>query len=71
MEPNGSLPHYQESSTGPYPDPDQSSPYYFIQLSKIHPSIHRRALIITLQLEIPNNNLGNLRKGSVTISNIT
>jgi hypothetical protein len=35
MEPEGSLPCSQEPSTGPYPQPDQSSPYHTI-LSKIH-----------------------------------
>jgi hypothetical protein len=28
MEPEGSLPCSQEPSTGPYPELDQSSPYY-------------------------------------------
>jgi hypothetical protein len=35
MEPDGSLPCSQDPSTGPYPEPDQSSPYQPI-LSKIH-----------------------------------
>jgi hypothetical protein len=28
MEPEGSLPHSQESSTGPYHEPDKTSPYH-------------------------------------------
>jgi hypothetical protein len=35
MEPEGLLSCLQEPSTGPYPEPDQSSPYHPI-LSKIH-----------------------------------
>jgi hypothetical protein len=38
MEPNGSLPHLQEPSTGPYPEPDQSSPY--------HPILSLRFILI-------------------------
>jgi hypothetical protein len=35
MEPEGSLPRSQESSTGPYPKPDRFNPYHPI-LTKIH-----------------------------------
>jgi hypothetical protein len=28
MEPEGSLSYSQEPSTGPYPEPDQSTPYH-------------------------------------------
>jgi hypothetical protein len=36
MEPEGLLPYLQESSTGPYPEPDQSSPYHPSYLYMIH-----------------------------------
>jgi hypothetical protein len=36
MEPEGSLPGSQEPSTGPYPEPDKSSPYYPSYFSKNH-----------------------------------
>jgi hypothetical protein len=39
MEPEGSLRYSQEPSTGPYPEPDRSSPYHSI-LSKIHFILH-------------------------------
>jgi hypothetical protein len=35
MEPEGSLPYSQQLSAGPYPEPDQTSPYHPI-LYKIH-----------------------------------
>jgi hypothetical protein len=28
MEPNDSLSYSQETSTGPYPEPDEASPYH-------------------------------------------
>jgi hypothetical protein len=42
MEPEGSSQCSQEPSTGPYPEPDQSSPYYLILRSILILSIHLR-----------------------------
>jgi hypothetical protein len=39
METEGSLPFSQGPSTGPYTEPDKSSPYTPSYLSKIHVSI--------------------------------
>jgi len=36
MEPEGSLPFLQKSATGPYPEPDESSPYVPLCFPKIH-----------------------------------
>jgi len=30
MEAEGLLPHLQEPSTGPYPEPDESNPHFLI-----------------------------------------
>jgi hypothetical protein len=35
MHPEGSLPHSQELSTYPYPEPEQSSPHHPIHVCKI------------------------------------
>jgi hypothetical protein len=35
MELGGSLPLSQENSTGPYPEPDQSSPYHYATSRKV------------------------------------
>jgi hypothetical protein len=42
MEPEGSLPYSQDPSTGPHPEPDQSSPYHPILRSILILSIHLR-----------------------------
>jgi hypothetical protein len=39
MEPEGSLPCSQEPSTGPYPEPDQSTPHYPILSQNINLTI--------------------------------
>jgi hypothetical protein len=33
MEPEGSLPYSQDSATGPYPEPRESSPHLFTLFS--------------------------------------
>jgi hypothetical protein len=43
MEPEGSLPSSQQPSTGPYPEPHQSSPYHPV-LAEIHFNIILRRL---------------------------
>jgi hypothetical protein len=49
MQPEGSLPRSQEPSTGPYPEPDRSSPY--------HPILSLRSILISsthLRLGLPS-----------------
>jgi hypothetical protein len=49
MEPEGSLPCSQETSTGPYPEPDQSNSY--------HPMLFQRPILILsthLRLGLPS-----------------
>jgi hypothetical protein len=36
MEPEGLLPCSQGPSTGPYPEPEQSSPYQSLKNHKVH-----------------------------------
>jgi hypothetical protein len=57
MEPDGLLPCSQEPSTGPYPEPDRSSPYHHI-LSKIyfnifHPPTSLFFLVVSSHLAFP------------------
>jgi hypothetical protein len=47
MEPEGSLSCSQEPSTGPYPEPDQSSPY--------HPILYLEDPFSYLRLGIPSS----------------
>jgi hypothetical protein len=42
MEPKGSLSYSQEPATEPYPEPDESSPYFHPYFSKGHSNIHLR-----------------------------
>jgi len=42
MEPEGSLPHSQASANCPYPEPDQSIPYFLSQFFKIHLNRHNK-----------------------------
>jgi hypothetical protein len=38
MEPEGSFPYSQEPATGPYPEPDESSPYHQILFLSVSPT---------------------------------
>jgi hypothetical protein len=55
MEPEGSLPCSQEPTIGPYPEPDQSSPYYCIHFSKIHLNIILHLIYVYLVVSFPPN----------------
>jgi hypothetical protein len=50
MEPEVSVPYLQEPATGPYPEPDESSPYHPILATAMsEPALHR-----LLTLHVPN-----------------
>jgi hypothetical protein len=56
MEPEGSLPCSQEPSTGPYPESDQSNPYYpilKIHFNIVHPSYVLVFPVVSFLLAFP------------------
>jgi hypothetical protein len=68
MELEGSLPWPQEPSTGPYPDPDQCSPYHTI-ISLVRyisePALYKLTIFHVPNLKAIFLSLGNVSKESV------
>jgi hypothetical protein len=60
MEPGGSLPSSQEPSTGPYPQPDWSSPYYPIIKYTTNKWINKKNIICMY-------NVSRLKAGNIHI----
>jgi hypothetical protein len=66
MEPVGSLPCSQEPSTGPYPEPDQSSPYHPI-LSKIYFNIIHPPQLLQVKAMVVYSNMPGLSPTQIVL----
>ena len=54
MEPGSSLPHSQQPATCPYPDPNQSSPYFPFPLLKLHITVILPSMLRLIYILFPS-----------------